>query len=103
MPRRCAASLGGTNLNLDLALDVAYAVKTLIDPELKLTGFASNDEANANWEGAYKAITAAGRDVTNGVRQDPDGRCDGRRAGTDEDLRRFDDRVAACGPGPSRS
>ena len=37
--------LGGTNLNLDIALDVAYAVKTLIDPELKLTGFASNDEA----------------------------------------------------------
>ena len=59
--------LGGTNLNLDIALDVAYAVKTLIDPELKLTGFASNDEANANWEGAYKAITAAGADVTNGV------------------------------------
>jgi len=59
--------LGGTNLNLDIALDVAYAVKTLIDPELKLTGFTSNDEANANWEGAYKAITAAGADVTNGV------------------------------------
>ena len=32
--------LGGTNLNLDLALDVAYAVKTLIDPEPKLTGYA---------------------------------------------------------------
>jgi pimeloyl-ACP methyl ester carboxylesterase len=59
--------LGGTNLNLDIALDVAYAVKTLIDPELKLTGFASNDEANANWQGAYKAITAAGADVKNGV------------------------------------
>jgi pimeloyl-ACP methyl ester carboxylesterase len=59
--------LGGTNLNLDIALDVAYAVKTLIDPQLKLTGFASNDEANANWQGAYKAITAAGADVKNGV------------------------------------
>jgi hypothetical protein len=59
--------LGGTNLNLDLALDVAYAVKTLIDPELKLTGFASNDEAVANWQGAFKAITAAGADVANGV------------------------------------
>jgi pimeloyl-ACP methyl ester carboxylesterase len=59
--------LGGTNLNLDLALDVAYAVKTLIYPQLKLTGFASVKEADDNWEGAYKAITAAGADVTNGV------------------------------------
>ena len=59
--------LGGTDLNLDLALDVAYAVKTLIDPQLKLTGFASNDEAVANWQAAYKAITAAGADVPNGV------------------------------------
>lgn len=59
--------LGGANLNLDLALDVAYAVKTLIYPELKLTGFASHDEAVANWEGAYKAITAAGGDIANGV------------------------------------
>jgi pimeloyl-ACP methyl ester carboxylesterase len=59
--------LGGTNLNLDLALDVAYAVKTLIYPQLKLTGFSSVDEADANWEGAYKAITAAGADVATGV------------------------------------
>ena len=59
--------LGGTNLNLDLALDVAYAVKTLIYPQLKLTGFASNDEAVANWEGAPKAIVAAGRTRANGV------------------------------------
>jgi pimeloyl-ACP methyl ester carboxylesterase len=59
--------LAGTNLNLDLALDVAYAVKTLIYPDLKLTGFASNDEAVANWEGAFKAITAAGGDLANGV------------------------------------
>lgn len=59
--------LGGTNLNLDLALDVAYAVKTLIYPDLELTGFASHDEAVQNWEGAYKAITDAGKDVKNGV------------------------------------
>lgn len=59
--------LGGTNLNLDVALDVAYAVKTLIYPELKLTGFASVKEADDNWAGAYKAITAAGADVANGV------------------------------------
>jgi hypothetical protein len=59
--------LGGGNLNLDLALDVAYAVKTLIYPDLKLTGFASHDEAVANWQGAYDAITKAGGDLTNGV------------------------------------
>jgi pimeloyl-ACP methyl ester carboxylesterase len=59
--------LGGTNLNLDLALDAAYAVKTLIYPQLKLTGFASNDEAVKNWQGAFKAISAAGGDVKNGV------------------------------------
>jgi hypothetical protein len=50
--------LGGTNLNLDLALDVAYAVKTLIYPQLKLTGFASVDEANANWDAASQAVVA---------------------------------------------
>ena len=59
--------LGGGNLNLDLALDVAYAVKTLIYPDLKLTGYTSHDEAVANWEGAAQAITEAGGDVENGV------------------------------------
>lgn len=59
--------LAGTNRNLDLALDVAYAVKTLIYPDLKLTGYASYDEAVQNWQGAYKAITAAGADLKNGV------------------------------------
>jgi pimeloyl-ACP methyl ester carboxylesterase len=59
--------LGGPNLNLDLALDVAYAIKTLIYPDLKLTGYSSYDEAVANWEGAAKAIVAAGHDTANGV------------------------------------
>jgi hypothetical protein len=59
--------LGGTNLNLDLALDEAYAVKTLIYPQLKLTGFASHDEAVQNWTAAYKALVKAGGDVKNGV------------------------------------
>jgi len=59
--------LAGGNLNLDLALDVAYAVKTLIYPDLKLTGFASHDEAVENWEGAFDAITEAGGDTKKGV------------------------------------
>ena len=62
----CGVMAGG-NLNLDLALDVAYAVKTLIYPDLKLTGFASHDEAVENWQGAYDAITKAGSDVKKGV------------------------------------
>jgi hypothetical protein len=59
--------LAGPVLNLDLALDVAYSVKTLLYPELKLTGFSSWEEAVRNWQGAYSAIVAAGSDVSNGV------------------------------------
>jgi hypothetical protein len=59
--------LAGPNKNLDLALDVGYAIKTLIYPKLKLTGYATVQEAIANWEGAAKAIEAAGKDVANGV------------------------------------
>jgi hypothetical protein len=62
----CGA-VAGTNLNLDLALDVAYAVKTLIDPSLKLTGYASNDEANKAWQHAYDEMVAAAPDVANGT------------------------------------
>ena len=53
------APLAGTNLNLDLALDVAYSVKTLFDPSLRLTGFSSNDEAVRQWEHASSALVDA--------------------------------------------
>jgi pimeloyl-ACP methyl ester carboxylesterase len=59
--------LAGPNKNLDLALDVGYAIKTVIYPQLKLTGYSSYDEAVQNWEGAAKAIVAAGKDTANGV------------------------------------
>lgn len=59
--------LAGPNKNLDLALDVAFAVKALIDPQLKLTGYTSWDDAVANWEGAAKAVQALATDVKNGV------------------------------------
>ena len=59
--------LAGPNKNLDLALDVAFAVKTLIDPQLKLTGYTSWGDAVANWEGAAKAIQALATDLKNGV------------------------------------
>lgn len=51
--------LGGTNLNLDLALDVAYAVKKLIYPGLTLTGFSSQEEAVQQWQAAARAVAAA--------------------------------------------
>jgi hypothetical protein len=50
--------LGGTNLNLDLALDVAYAVKQLVYPQFKISGYSSVDEAVAQWEGASKALVS---------------------------------------------
>lgn len=48
--------LAGANYNLDLGLDVTYAIKTLgIYPEMKLAGFDSFEEAVANFQGAYDA------------------------------------------------
>jgi len=62
----CGA-VAGPILNFDLGLDVAYAIKTLIDPELKLTGFASWDDAVAQWQRAAAAVVAAGSDIANGA------------------------------------
>ena len=59
--------VAGPILNFDLALDVAYAIKALIDPELKLTGFASWDEAVAEWQRAAAAVLAAGGDIATGA------------------------------------
>lgn len=43
--------LGGTNRNFDLALDLAFAVKALVDPKFKISGYASYEEAVAAFEG----------------------------------------------------
>jgi hypothetical protein len=52
--------LAGLNPNMDLALDAAVAVKALLAPKLKLTGFESVDEARAEYERAMgKLIEAA--------------------------------------------
>ncbi len=48
--------LAGTNKNLDLALDVAAAVKVFFYPKLKLSGYASAAEAQANVDAAMKVI-----------------------------------------------
>lgn len=59
--------IGGSNLNFDLALDVAFAVKTLVYPRFTLTGYASYEEAVATFSAAYTAVLAATKDVANGV------------------------------------
>jgi pimeloyl-ACP methyl ester carboxylesterase len=58
--------LAGPTYNFDVALDVAYAVKTLIDPQLKLTGYTSQDDASANWQHAAAAVQKAAADVAGG-------------------------------------
>jgi pimeloyl-ACP methyl ester carboxylesterase len=59
--------LGGLNLNLDLGLDLTYAVKTLLYPQMKLTGYTSHDDAVKTFNEAQKRVLAAAHDVKNGV------------------------------------
>jgi hypothetical protein len=61
----CGA-VAGPNYNFDVALDVAYAVKALIDPSLKLTGYASATEAADNWKHAAAAVIKAASDTAGG-------------------------------------
>lgn len=51
--------LGGTNENLDAALDVAFAVKTLLAPTLRLTGYPSHQAAVAQWQVGQQADVSA--------------------------------------------
>jgi pimeloyl-ACP methyl ester carboxylesterase len=51
--------IAGTNRNFDLALDVAYAVKTLVAPKLQLTGFSSVNQAVDQWNYATNALIKA--------------------------------------------
>ncbi|MBV9823420.1 MAG: hypothetical protein JO144_14395, partial [Actinobacteria bacterium] len=60
------AVLAGPNYNFDAALDVAFGVKTLIDPQLKLVGYTSQDDASANWQHAAAAVQKAAADVAGG-------------------------------------
>lgn len=62
------APLSGTNMTFDLALDVAYAVKVLIDPKLQLTGFASAQAAVRQWDQVTQAlVNAASRGTTKDI------------------------------------
>ncbi|HWL34840.1 MAG TPA: DUF6351 family protein [Frankiaceae bacterium] len=51
--------LAGTNRNFDLALDFQVAVKRLLYPSLKLTGYTSYNEAKAAFDGAFAAVAKA--------------------------------------------
>ncbi|HJQ00689.1 MAG TPA: hypothetical protein VJ851_03730 [Jatrophihabitans sp.] len=61
----CGA-VAGPLYNFDIALDVAVAVKALIYPQLKLTGYASADEAAENWKQAAAAVEKAAADTAGG-------------------------------------
>jgi hypothetical protein len=52
-------TLAGTNANFDLGLDVAFAFKTLLYPEMKLSGFTSYAEAKATWAEVHRRAIAA--------------------------------------------
>jgi pimeloyl-ACP methyl ester carboxylesterase len=54
----CGA-VGGILPNMDLAVDVAYAIRELIDPQLQLTGYDSVRAAGAEWVRAAQATVAA--------------------------------------------
>ena len=61
----CGA-VAGTTENLDGALAIAYMVKTLIDPTLKITGYTSPEEAVAAFQQALAAVKKAAPDVAGG-------------------------------------
>ena len=50
-------------MGTDLALDVAYAVKALLWPKMRLTGFASYEDAVRNFQGAATRVIAAASDT----------------------------------------
>ena len=56
--------LAGLNPNLDLALDTAVAVKALLEPDLKLTGYRSVKDARRNYRAATKAVEEAAVEPT---------------------------------------
>lgn len=59
--------LGGGVDNLDLALDVTYAIRELLAPGMQLTGFTSWRDARRVWQRGYDAVVSAGSDLRRGV------------------------------------
>lgn len=48
--------------NIDLAFDVAYAIQQLLYPQMKISDYATYEEAVLAWEGAASRILAAARE-----------------------------------------
>ncbi len=61
----CGA-VAGVVPNMNLALDVSYAVRTLLYPEMKLTGYATYEESVTTWTEAAKRVLAAASDTAGG-------------------------------------
>jgi len=53
------APLAGTNRNFDLGLDAAVALRRLIYPKLRLSGFSSYAQAKAHYDAAFAAVLKA--------------------------------------------
>lgn len=60
------APLAGLAPNMDLALDVAYAVRELIWKDFKVTGYTSYEQAIKQFQGAAERIVKAAGDVAGG-------------------------------------
>jgi hypothetical protein len=58
--------MAGATTNLDLFLDAAFAVKAVLDPSLRLTGYPSAAAATAAYRGATAALTRAAADPSGG-------------------------------------
>lgn len=58
--------IGGLRPNLDLGLDLAYGVKTLIDPSFKMVGYSSAQEASRAFSGVTSEIVKAATDTSGG-------------------------------------
>jgi pimeloyl-ACP methyl ester carboxylesterase len=54
--------VGGIIPNMDLAMDVAYGVRELIEPGLVLTGYDSGRQAGSEWVRAAQAVAARAAD-----------------------------------------
>lgn len=58
--------LAGAIPSFDLSLDVEYAVRELLWPQFRITGFTSYEDALTNLETAAKRVLAAAADTRNG-------------------------------------
>ena len=78
--------LGGPVANVNLSLDVAYALKTFMNPDLKLSGFTSWDDAVAELDEDGRAAARGGWRHHQRGAEDPHDRGSRGRSEPDQDL-----------------